>query len=37
MLEGIMRLRGVDYLAKIRKRYEGETVIVTVEKQTSNA
>lgn len=33
MLEGILRLRGADYLAKIRSRYEGETVIVTVEKQ----
>ena len=33
MLEGILRLRGADYLAKIRKRYEGETVIVTVEKR----
>ena len=33
ILESVLRLRGADYLQRIKKQYEGESVIVTVEKQ----
>ena len=33
ILESVLRLRGADYLQRLKKQYEGESVIVTVEKQ----
>ena len=33
ILESVLRLRGADYLQRRKKQYEGESVIVTVEKQ----